>query len=119
MATTLSDSGPAILTYSITVDGAAYVFQQLTHSKTSTEDINRGTTGLFNGSAAVVNQQTASGKIIAITGTQSPTLLVRFTATFRDGVSRIWKITQCDEEYSTSASTTYSVTMTEAASLTA
>ena len=119
MADTLQDSGFINNSYSVTIDGYAYVFDTLSQDLPVKEETVNGVTGTFAGGTAVRQQEKISGKIFAVTGTPAPAQLVRFAAAFHGYASKNWKVTDLKIDSSTGGLRSYNATVTQAASLTA
>ena len=112
-ASTLSDGGYIIGTYSVTIDGYAYDLDTLDHDLPVKTDEVVDTTGLFKGSAEVVQRQKISVKIFAITGTPAPSQLVTFSKAFHGYAAKYWKVAGLKIASSTAANRVYSAELLE------
>lgn len=119
MADILSDNGPIIGTYDVTIDGYAYTLETLDHDLPVTGEAVRSSSGAFNGGAYVRDQERASVKIFAVTGTPAPSQLVRFTAALHGYASKYWAVTNLKIASSTAGLRAYTADIVQAKSLTA
>lgn len=88
-----SDSGAIYgQSYSVTIDGVAYVLKTIDHAKNVSGIVIKGATGLFAGGAYVVDQETCSVEIDAISGTDAPSQLVVFAQAFHGFASKYWMV---------------------------
>jgi len=78
--------------YSITIDGLAYILKTLSHALPVSGIEIKGATGLFAGGAYVAEQETISCEIDAITGTAAPSQLVVFSQAFHGYASKYWMV---------------------------
>jgi hypothetical protein len=119
MADTLSDNGTVLGSYDVTIDGYSYTLETLDHDLPVTGEAVRAANGTFNGGSYVRDQEKLSVKIFAVTGTQAPSQLVRFTATLHGYAAKYWLVTNLKIASSTAGLRAYTADIVQAKSLTA
>ncbi len=107
---TKSDSGAIYgATYDVTIDGYAYTLKTLDHALPTSGGEIKGPTGLYKGGADVVDRETFSGEIDAISGTPAPSQLVVFAQAFHGFTSKYWKVHSMSIKSGNESLRTYSV----------
>lgn len=102
--------------YSVTIDGSAYVLKTVDHAKNVSGITIKGATGLFRGGAYVVDQEVVQVEIDAITGTDAPSQLVPFAQAFHGFASKNWMVHNLSIKSGNEQGRTYSAELKEYAS---
>lgn len=103
-------------TYDATIDGYAYTLKTVDHAKNVSGIEIKGSTGLFNGGAYVVGQETLQVEIDAITGTPAPSQLVVFSLAIHGFASKYWMVHNLSIKSGNEQGRTYSAEIKESKS---
>ncbi len=104
-----SDNGAIFgQTYDVTIDGYAYTLKTLDHALPSSGMEIKSSVGAFKGGADVLDRETFSCEIDAITGTPAPSQLVVFAQAFHGFASKYWKVHSMSVKSGNETGRTYS-----------
>ena len=107
---TKSDSGGIYgQTYDVTIDGYAYTLKTLDHALPTSGMEIKTAVGLYRGGGDVVDRETLSAEIDAISGTPAPSQLVVFAQAFHGFTSKYWKVHSMSIKSGNESGRTYSV----------
>lgn len=111
---TKADSGAIYgVTYDVTIDGFAYTLKTIDHQKNVSGIEIKDSTGRYKGGAWVIDRERCQVEIDAITGTDAPSQLVRFTAAFHGFASKAWIVQSLSLKSGNEQGRTYSAEIAE------